>query len=83
MGTHMKTTIDIADELLAEAKLVASQRRTTLRALVEEGLEGVLHARVQAASFRLRDASVGGNGSKIWHDLSDDQRTALMYADQA
>ena len=36
--THMKTTIDLDDELLAEAKAVAARRRTTLKAMVEHAL---------------------------------------------
>lgn len=34
----MKTTLDLDDELLAEAKAVAARRRTTLRAMVEHAL---------------------------------------------
>jgi hypothetical protein len=34
----MKTTLDIDDDLLMEAKTVAVRRRTTLRALVEHAL---------------------------------------------
>lgn len=41
----MKTTIDFPDKLLHHAKVVAAQRRTTLRALVIEGLEDVTSAR--------------------------------------
>jgi hypothetical protein len=37
----MKTTIDFPDELLHRAKIVAAQRRTTLRELVVMGLEAV------------------------------------------
>jgi hypothetical protein len=35
----MKTTLDLADELVARAKRVALERDITLRALVEEALE--------------------------------------------
>ena len=34
----MKTTLDLDDELLAEAKAVAARRRTTLKAMVEHAL---------------------------------------------
>ena len=37
----MKTTIDFPDDLLHRAKVVAAERRTTLRALVVTGLETV------------------------------------------
>jgi hypothetical protein len=35
----MKTTIDLPDELLHRAKIIAVQRRTTLKELVVQGLE--------------------------------------------
>jgi len=34
----MKTTIELADDLVAKAKRAALERRTTLRALVDRGL---------------------------------------------
>lgn len=34
----MKTTLDLDDALLTQAKAVAAQRRTTLRAIVEHAL---------------------------------------------
>jgi hypothetical protein len=58
----MKTTIEIADPLFSEAKRAATERGTTLRALVEQGLRAVLEASDPAGSFRLADASVSGNG---------------------
>jgi hypothetical protein len=35
----MKTTIDLSDELLAEAKATAVRRRTTLKAVIEHALK--------------------------------------------
>lgn len=38
----MKTTLELPDGLLIEAKKLAAEERTTLRALVEQGLRHVL-----------------------------------------
>lgn len=62
MGTHMKTTIDIADAVLREAQRTARAQGTTLRALVEDGLRRVLAERKRTARFKLRDRSFGGRG---------------------
>lgn len=44
----MKTTLDIRDDLLAEAKAMAALQHTTLTRMVEEGL--ALRLRAQAAA---------------------------------
>jgi hypothetical protein len=63
MVTHMKTTVELADPLLAEAKRVARKERTTLRALLEQGLRRVLdERRATGKPFRLKDCSVPGTG---------------------
>lgn len=62
MGTHMKTTIDIADALAEEAKQVAAAEGSTLRSLVEEGLRRVLDERGAGRQFRLEKASFKGKG---------------------
>ena len=62
MGTHMKTTVEIADSLLEMARKLASREGTTVRALVEEGLRQVIAERRQAAAFRLRKATFKGEG---------------------
>jgi hypothetical protein len=57
MGTHMKTTIEINDELFRTARQRAADTGTTLRALVEEGLRSVLAQVSEApavASFQMR-----------------------------
>ncbi|MHB8874646.1 MAG: type II toxin-antitoxin system VapB family antitoxin [Myxococcaceae bacterium] len=62
MVTHMKTTIEISDALLAEARKLASKEHATLRELVEEGLRAVVENRKGPRSFALRKASFKGKG---------------------
>jgi hypothetical protein len=45
MGTHMKTTVEISDELFVRARKAAEQQGTTLRNLIEEGLQLALNQR--------------------------------------
>ena len=62
----MKTTIDLPEEILHRAKIVAAQRRTTLKELVLTGLDHVLglsseHYGHEGAIMRLRKGmSLGG-----------------------
>jgi hypothetical protein len=58
----MKTTIEIADPLLAAAKDLAGKEGTTLRALVELGLRRVLDEHQRAVPFRLRPVGFEGRG---------------------
>lgn len=58
----MKTTLDIADPLLREARHVAAREGTTLRALVEQGLRQVVAEKKRKRAFRLRKASFKGRG---------------------
>ena len=58
----MKTTVDIPDALLAEAKKVAARDHTTIRALIERGLRSALAERQGAREFRLRKATFTGEG---------------------
>jgi hypothetical protein len=44
----MKTTLDINDQLIADAKALAARQRTSLTRLIEEGLQ--LRLRAQVAS---------------------------------
>ncbi len=62
MRGNMKTTVEICDALLEEARKLASQEGTTVTALVEEGLRRIFAERKRAASFRLRKATFKGDG---------------------
>jgi len=45
----MKTTLNINDQLLADAKALAAQQRTSLTRLIEEGLQLRLRAKLNSA----------------------------------
>lgn len=73
----MKTTIEISDALLDEAKRTAAAEETSLRELVEEALRRMLSERRQRKDFRLRRASFKGRGLRPdvsegnWEQLRD------------
>ena len=73
----MKTTLDISDPLLHEARKLAVRERTTLRALVEQGLRQVVAEKKKQPTFRLRKASFKGRGLQAalsgagWERLRD------------
>jgi hypothetical protein len=59
----MKTTVEIPDALLEQARQLAASEGSTVRALIEEGLRRVLLERQrQNSGFRLRKVSVSGKG---------------------
>ena len=74
---HVKTTIDIADPVLREARKVAAREGTTLRSLIEEGLRRVLADKRRKSPFRLRLVTVGGRGLRpelqgaSWDEIRD------------
>ena len=51
----MKTTLDLNDQLLADAKSLAAQQRSSLTRLIEEGLQ--LRLRAQATGLGRRQLS--------------------------
>lgn len=52
----MKTTIDLPEELLVKAKMLAAERRTTLRELVVEGLKRVTDSPPEAEQAKRKAA---------------------------
>ncbi len=71
----MKTTVEINDELLARAKALAAEQKTTLRAIIEQGLRHVTKQQVGEKTYKLKKASVRGNGlqpefaNASWEDI--------------
>lgn len=76
--TRMKTTIELPDELIKQARRVARQEGASLRALVEEGLQRSLEARRQAVRRQFDFPSYGGSGltdefqSARWGQIRDE-----------
>ena len=57
-GHIMKTTVQISDALLAEVQQIAVKNKTTLRALVQEGLRHIVEREQRAQKpFKLVDCS--------------------------
>ncbi len=61
----MKTTLDINDQLLANAKAMAAQQRITLTRLIEEGLQLRLRAQGAARSDQPRLPVLKGRGGLV------------------
>ena len=81
MGTiaGMKTTVEIADDLLRQAKKVALESSTTLRDLIERGLRREIDDRRQR-TFELPDESFGGSGTQRGVDEGDwSAVSAIIY----
>jgi hypothetical protein len=83
MMTHMKTTVELPDELLREVQQLARAERTTMRSLMEEGLREVIARHLAAGRFTLRDASVPGEGvSAEFADATWAQLREAAYGDR-
>ena len=69
----MKTTVDIADPILREAKRLAARRGTTLRAVIEDALRDALaRERERPAEVEVRTVTFGGQGLQpglSWDDF--------------
>ncbi len=79
----MKTTVEISDPLMREARKAAEREGRTLRSLLEEGLREVLAGRERKRKFRLRDGSFKGKGLQTGVDLSDwETIRSLIYEER-
>jgi hypothetical protein len=78
----VKTTVEISDSLLHEARKLALREGVTLRTLIERGLRRVVAETEHGSPFKLRRASFKGQGLRpeyrgaSWERLRD-----LIYED--
>lgn len=61
-GAHMKTTVDIASNILRQSKDLARRDGVTLRSLIEQGLEMVIAERMHARRASVEPVVFGGDG---------------------
>ena len=72
----MKTTVDIADDLLIRAKKMAREKNTTLRNLIEQALSDVLNQQDEKVEVKL--VTMNGKGlnpdfvGKSWDRILDE-----------
>lgn len=74
----MKTTVEIPDSLLDEARRLAARQGTTVRVLIIEGLRRSIADRRRTSDFKLRNASVAGEGLQPGIDDTDWNRIRAM-----
>jgi hypothetical protein len=74
----MKTTVEISDPLLREARRLAAREGVTLRTVIERGLHRVVADAKSSKPFKLRRASVKGKGlqpefrNATWETIRDE-----------
>lgn len=81
MVNHMKTTVNLPDALLDEARDTARRRGTTVTSLIESGLRvAISEQEGQPSPFTLHDASVDGTGlSTEFQDAGWELLRAVSY----
>jgi hypothetical protein len=78
--THMKTTIDISDPLLAQAKRVASRQGLTIKALVERGLRHEISRDGRVAEYNFVPVTDGMPNVQVGYEsMSWEQVRDLLY----
>ena len=79
----MKTTVEISDGLLEEARAAAAREGVTVRALIERGLRGVVREAAERKPFKLRRASFKGKGRQPEYETAGwDQVRDAIYRDR-
>lgn len=75
----MKTTLDIEDKILAEAKALAAREQTTLTKLVEEGLSLRLRPQPRARKVKI-DLPVSRVGGGLYPHIDYTSNKSMFGA---
>ncbi len=78
----MRTTVNIDDHLLAEAKVLAARTSKPLGAVLDDALRALLHAR-SADRPRFELPTHGKSGLQAGVDLDDREALAEVLGDNA
>lgn len=76
----MKTTLDIDDRLLAEAKALAARERTSLTKLIEEGLSLRLRPRAPLARRAAIDLPVSNTRGGLYPHIDYTSNKSMFGA---
>jgi hypothetical protein len=79
----MKTTVEISDPLLNEARKLAAREGVSLRTLFERGLHRVVAEAERGPRFKLRRASFKGEGLQPeFRDANWEKMRDAIYTDR-
>jgi hypothetical protein len=76
----VKTTLDLNDQLLANAKALAAQQRTSLTRIIEEGLQLRLRAKVPGADSPAKKLPVFRGRGGLVEGVDPTSNKALLAA---
>jgi hypothetical protein len=79
----MRTTVDLEEDTLRRAKILAAKNGTTLSRLIEDSVKAVLNRGATRAGPRLELPVFHGRGLRSGVDLSDSAGLADMMDDDA
>ncbi len=81
MLTHLKTTLDLPDDLLIEAKTLAARRKTTLKAMVESALCREIRPAAEIKNPDKEKFEIGPLGFLVLRRKPGDPQSARLILD--
>lgn len=79
----MKTSVEISESLIPTLRKIMHRDKTTLRALIDQGLREIIKKHKEVRPFRLKKASVKGRGMDPRFEQEDWSKIrAALYAER-